>query len=419
MARLGLRHAERRPVAVSLTPLPLEADSRAFRVACRLAEAGFRSIVVEGRASRQRFWSDKIEVRSCGAYARDRFGTAPRGGALRRGRYGRGGELALYAAFRWHDFWCHCARPFALIPPADLYYLHSFELYRAIAARRAPIVYDAHDFYRGIEPPERQPVFDRERIRPFRERLERRLAAAAAALVTVSDSIATMMEATFGRRPTVIRNCHDARLDRAIDPDLRARLGLSAADRLCVAVGNCKRGMAVDVAVAALSRLPCHFHLAFVGRFYDADRDRLRDHPAADRLHFGHCVQPDEVVPFIRTADLGLVLYEPYSANYRAALPNGFFQIVAAGLPLIRAPLPEIEAAIAGRRIGICLDRLDPPHLAAAILDGAASAPELRAASAAVGRELRWEQEAIRLDSVLKTVLPERAGAAATELHPL
>ena len=53
-------------------------------------------------------------------------------------------------------------------------------------------------------------------------------------------------------------------------------------------------------------------------------------------------------MPTIRTADLGLVLYEPYSENYRYALPNGFFQLVAAGLPIVRGQLQEIEAAIGG-----------------------------------------------------------------------
>ena len=62
------------------------------------------------------------------------------------------------------------------------------------------------------------------------------------------------------------------------------------------------------------------------------------------------------------------MIYEPYSANYRFALPNGFFQIVAAGLPLVRAALPEIEAAIGRQPVGVALERLDPPTLAAAIL---------------------------------------------------
>ena len=73
---------------------------------------------------------------------------------------------------------------------------------------------------------------------------------------------------------------------------------------------------------------------------------RFRHHPAASRVHFGGMSHQTKSFHFIRTADLGLVIYRPYSANYRYALPNGFFQVIAAGLPLVRAALPEIEAAI-------------------------------------------------------------------------
>ncbi len=402
-------------VAVSLTPLPLEADSRAFRIACALADAGFRSIVVEGRASRSRFWGEAVEVRSLAAGA-DGERSAPRGGALRAGRLGRGGEIALYAAFRALDWWRYCRRPLGIIPQADLYYLHSFEFHRVVAgfaaAGNAPILYDAHDFYRGNDPPDKQPPFDRDRLRPFFNALEDRLVAAADAIVTVSDGVALLMEKTFGRRPAVIRNCHDERADRAIEPDLRSALSLSPSDRLCVVVGNRKPGMALDTAIEALRLLPDNFHLAFVGRGYDADRDRMRGDPLVRRVHFGFCVAPNEVVPFIRAADFGLVVNEPYSENYRFALPNRFFQVVAAGLPLIRAALPEIEAIIGGRPVGMRLDRLDPRSLAAAVLHCSADLQRLRSASAQLARELRWETEAVRLNRLIEQVLPGRVGVA-------
>ncbi len=401
-----------RGTVVSLTPLRLEADSRTFRIASSLGEAGWHSIVIEGRASATRFWGNAIEVHSLesqairGAMASPRQ-RAHRGavGMARSGRLGGGGELALYLGFRGWDWWQHCWRPRGCVPPAELYYLHSFEFHRAvapIAARTgARIIYDAHDFYRGIEPPERQAAFDRNRVRPFFDALEARLVAAADATVTVSDGIAALMQQTFGRRPTVLRNYHDERLDQVVAADLRKSLSLEPADCLCVVVGNRKGGMAVDTAVEALAMLPTRFHLAFVGRGYEADIERLRRHPAASRVHFGRHVAPNQLVPYIRTADLGLVIYEPYSANYRYALPNGFFQVIAAGLPLVRAALPEIEAAIGRHPVGARLDRLDPPSLAAAILRCAEDPTGLRTAVAALARELRWGTEALRLNRLV------------------
>jgi glycosyltransferase involved in cell wall biosynthesis len=416
-----------RRTAVSLTPVSLDADSRAFRIACSLADAGLRSLVIEGRPSASRFWGAEIEVRSPGNP--DTAPTTASGGgasagrmvnALRSGRFGGAGELALYAGFRGFDWWRHCHRPNRLLAPAELYYLHSFELHRAVASTAARlgarVIYDAHDFYRGIEPVERQRSFDRNRMRPFLNRLEDRLVAEAAAVVTVSDGVADLMERAFDRRPVVIRNCHDERLDRAAMPDLRTALGLTSEHSLCVVVGNHKPGMAVAVAVDAIALLPERFHLAFVGRGYAAQAQRLLQHSAAARVHFGRFTEPDKIVPFIRSADLGLVIYEPYSENYRRALPNGFFQIVAAGLPLVRAPLPEIEAAIAGRAVGICLERCDPPTLAGAILGCAEHQKMFRRNSAALAHESRWQLESARLQRLIEDVLGRPVATLAVPL---
>jgi len=426
--RLTAKVASGRGVAVSLTPLPLEADSRAYRIAGALAEAGFRSIVVETRASVRRFWGEGIEVRSA---ARAMAGAGPnlvfRPGRLhnavtmaRRGGLGAVGEAGLYAGFRAVEWWRYCHLPRPLIPPAELYVLHSFELYRAVAplARRlgARILYDAHDFYRAIEPPERQSAFDRHRRQPFLHRLEDRLAAAADMLTTVGSGVADLMAQAFGRWPEVIRNCHDERLDRADALPLRNMLGLGEADRLAVVVGNCKPGLAVGVAAAALQRLPANWHLAFLGRGYEAVAAALPDGLVGKRLHLGHVVAPDEIVPTIRSADLGLVLYEPYSDNYRYALPNGFFQVVAAGLPLVRGELPEIEATIGGAAIGYSLSRLEPEGLAQAMLHSIEDRDRLRTNVAALARTLRWENEAMRLRRLIEAV---RAPSASSRLAPL
>ena len=223
-------------VAVSLTPLALAADSRTFRIAQSLAEAGFRSVVIEGAASARPFWGDAIEVHSLGRPRPDQGTPATRLGgaqrlvaALREGRAGAAGEWLLYAGFRGDDWWRHCYRPQRQVPAAALYYLHSFEFYRALAplaARSgARIIYDAHDFYRGVEPAQAQRPFDRKRLRPFLDRLENHTIANADAVVTVSDGVAALIEDACGRRPVVIRSCHDERHDRMPPIDLRAALG--------------------------------------------------------------------------------------------------------------------------------------------------------------------------------------------------
>jgi glycosyltransferase involved in cell wall biosynthesis len=417
-----------RGVAVSVSTLPLEADSRAYRMARTLAEAGFQSIVVEAQASSRQFWGGGIEVRPAGPKASE---TKPNAvfqpgrlrdavTAVRQGRFGTIGKAGLYAGYRLFDWQRHCYRPRPLIPPAELYVLHSFEMYRAVApiALRlgARILYDAHDFYREIDPPERQSPFDRTWRQPFLQRLEDRLVANADLMTTVGTGIADLMARKLGRRPDVIRNCHDDRLDRQDAVPLRRVLGLGDSCRLAVVVGNYKAGLAIHTAAAAVERLPDDWHLAFLGRGYEVVAAELPPALIGRRVHIGHVVAPDEVVPMIRAADLGLVLYEPFSDNYRYALPNGFFQVIAAGLPLVRGELPEIEATIGDARIGYSLTRLEPEALARAMLRCVEDRDALRGQVAALARSLRWEEEALRLRRLIETA---RAPTAASRLAPL
>jgi glycosyltransferase involved in cell wall biosynthesis len=419
-----------RATAVSVTPIALDADSRAFRIACTLAEAGFRSIVVEGRSSSRQFWDDTIEVVSLAGPSDGNPGSALHEGALRRiaaalrqGRCGSIGEAVLYAGFRVYDWQRHRHIPGKMLPAADLYYLHSFELHRAVApfARRngARIIYDAHDFYRGIAPAEEQPSFDRRRLRPFYDELEVRLVAAADAVVTVSHGVADEMTRVFGRRPEIIRNCHDDRRDHEHAPDLRGLIGLAPADRLCVLVGNYKPGMAVDAAIAAIGQLPSMYHLAFVGRGYDEVRHRLPRGPLGSRIHLGHVFDPDKIVPAIRSADIGLLLYRPYSTNYRHALPNGFFQLVAAGLPIVRAPLKQVEDTIGGRQIGVCLEELHPAALAAAITKCSEMPDSMRRETAALAGELSWQSEGVRLQILIDSIMRQSQLAPAAAFEEL
>ena len=74
--------------------------------------------------------------------------------------------------------------------------------------------------------------------------------------------------------------------------------------------------MAIQEALDALLLLPDQVHLAFVGRNYDSSLEDIQGRDLADRVHVVPPVLPNEVVPFIRTADAALILYFPWSVNY-------------------------------------------------------------------------------------------------------
>lgn len=406
------------PTVVSLTPLPLEADSRTLKSALSYARWGFRSIVIEGHTSKCATFPEGIEVISPGpsatATTSSPHATAPRQGLRQRirsiVRKVWGGpmphvpllRLAIYMAYFFVQY---RVRPRKLVPPATLYHVHSYELFDVAweMARRCggKVLYDAHDFYQGITPPERMTPFNRRWLFPMLRTVEARAIARADAIVTATDGTSNLITAEFGRRPTVLRNCHDKRLDTAPERTIREHLGLTDEQRLLVVSGNYKPGMAVPTLLDALSLLPASVHVAFVGRGYDTITDLIARHPAGQRVFTGLVMPPTQLVPFLRSADIGLVIYEPYSENYRYALPNGFFHVTAAGLPVIYPPLPDVVTAVAGRPLGHELDSLTPATLAGAIqtlLDGNV---ERRPSGDTTFNDLLWaHEEQVLLDEI-------------------
>lgn len=292
---------------VTFTPLGIESDSRTFKQASSLARLGHDSVVMEGWPSTRlprdglpfelrtpsRFISphtgqlessqaEPVEPPSAGIDVSSenavRSSPSPIGRAARRLPSGVLAPmitmLNVSQALRaQHE--AYVRRPTAEAPPADLYYLHSYQHFPAAAvlARRhgARIVYDAHDFYAVLGEDGRRAIAAERAVLRVHRLIEAACVRRADAIVTVSDGVADLIQQRYGRRPLVIRNCHDRRLDRPIARTVRTVTGVGPDAMLLVMVGNAKPGgQAIHEALRTLQLLPNDTHLALVGRGYDA-----------------------------------------------------------------------------------------------------------------------------------------------------
>lgn len=391
----------KQPVTVvSVTPLPLWRDSRTLKQAMTLARLGYRSVVI---ADRRRWDLDAAQLPEFPARPSTETPAVPERGRI-RSRIGFE-KLPAIAQSPFFLYWL--ARYFrryvwqvaVQLPRASLYCLHEFSSFPAVwvAARLsgAPIIYDAHDFYSQMVEEADRTRFERRFIVPFQRWLEGVCIRRAAAVLTVSEGVGELMRERFGVTPAVVRNCHDARLDRPGHRGLKDRLGLRPGDFLLVAIGNAKQGYAVDVAIEALRCLPKHVHLALIGDGHQSHADRLRADMLSSRVHLSGFLPPTELVPTVRDADAALILYYDRSANHRAALPNKLFQSIAAELPILYPDLPQIARVLRASGAGLCIDAQDPSSIVRAVEQLLANRDA--AGSASVRRQLRnqwaWETE--------------------------
>ncbi len=216
------------------------------------------------------------------------------------------------------------------------------------------VVYDAHEYVAGLS---RYGARTRRSIAAWANH-EREYIGEADRVITVSPAIARTLQSDhhLDLEPTVIMNTPNP-ADVSVEvPDIRSRIGLRAEVPLLVYSGGVTRARGIETAVKALVDLP-EVHLAVVcvpGVATDAVR-ALQDQAAAlgvqNRLHCMDPVKPNEVVAFLRTADVGLIPILRYP-SHEMSLPNKLFEYAFAGLPVVVSDMPSMKEFVDRTRIG-------------------------------------------------------------------
>ena len=390
------------PAVVSVTRLGLGRDKRTFQVAASMARRGFRSAVVEGELStldREGLPFDLITVEGAEPLREPDTGFEP--GVPKKGSLVS--RLLAPRTLR-RLFLADNELTYRALPDADLYYLTFFWQYPAVWRKcrenGARFVYDANDAYWLWPGYAWYPRL----FRAYLRLVERRCVRRAAGFVTVSEGVADLLQERYGRRPDVVRNMHDLRMDEESEVDVRDVAGLADDDFAVVIVGNEKPSDAVEEPIRALAELPDRVHLVCLGAGYDQHLPLARELGLSDRVHLVSPVPPVHVTSAIHSADACLVNIRS-SDVHRFALPTRFFSAVAAGLPVLHPPLPEVRALATEYGLGPAVDAEDPASVAAGVREMLEPGAE-EACRERVGRArqvLSWEHE----ENVLARIVDE------------
>jgi glycosyltransferase involved in cell wall biosynthesis len=221
----------------------------------------------------------------------------------------------------------------------DLIHAHDFRMLgvgaraKQRAGRPVTLVWDAHEFLPGARPRR-----DNARWLPAHLAYEREYGPSADAVVTVSDTLADLLQHEHHRaeRPTVVLNAPDAATDRDV-PDLRALCDVDAGTPLLVYSGSVSPQRGLDTVLEALPQLP-GVHLAVVA----ADPAAF---PHAERVHAVPYVPHDQVSRFLAAADIGLIPIHHWP-NHEIALITKFFEYSHARLPIVVSDVRTMAATV-------------------------------------------------------------------------
>ncbi len=202
----------------------------------------------------------------------------------------------------------------------------------------ARLVYDAHELETHRNPP--LPWLEK-RMVAF---VERKYARSADAVITVGRLVAKELGAHIGRDDiTIIYNSPEiAPCKNSIRLDLR----IDDKTSLLLYVGKVTEGRGIRMMLDLLPQIP-GVVLAVVGPSDARAKAKLEAHARSRGLSTRFVilppVPPDQVVNYIRGADLGIISVEPVTLSYRYCMPNKLFEMSFADVPILSNKLDEIE----------------------------------------------------------------------------
>ncbi|MEI6372358.1 MAG: glycosyltransferase [Actinomycetes bacterium] len=296
----------------------------------------------------------------------------------------------------------------------DLIHAHDFRMSgvgvraaeRALAAGRScAVVYDAHEFMPGVRA--KSDVWRR-----ANRAHEHTYIIRADRVVTVSAQLADLLQTThsLALTPNVVLNAPEAESVIAVEGQgIRAVLELADDIPLVVYHGSPAKQRGLETVVRALADLP-GYHAVFVlpqaaeSALYL--NDAIDEVGVRDRVHFLPYVPHDQVVDFLRSADVGVIPIE-HDVNHEIALITKFFDYALAGLPIVVSDVKAMSEAVEDNHIGTVFPAGDAPAAARALRDAYDNrARYAEGYTAELLQGWTWEQQAETLLATYREAAP-------------
>ena len=294
-----------------------------------------------------------------------------------------------------------------LFRKADIYVSNDLDtLLPCFAASRLfskPLVYDAHEYFTGqYGLPEK-----RFKHRVWK-RLEKWLLPEIRHMMTVSESIASLYHKEYGVNPLVIRNVAPA--SDHIIPVNRRDMVNRADDLLVVFQGaGINPGRGAGELIDAMT-LTDGVMLLIIGSgdIIGDIRRRVSDRGLEDKVKLVPRMPWEQMMSYTMCCDAGLSLDTDTCLNQRFSLPNKLFDYIAAGIPVVVSPLPEVSAVVNNFKCGIVLGEMTPEAISRALTalrDNRLLLESLKKGAAVARKELTWATEKKKEQELFQSVI--------------
>ncbi len=248
---------------------------------------------------------------------------------------------------------------------------------------------------------------------------ERGWARSADAIVTANQPYAAAIEASTGRRPTIVWNGPLAP-DPTQSRTAHEALGLPLDTRIVLALGQLAPDRGLEELCAAIGEVPgVVLVLVGSGTLEDHIRGLAASMPWADRIRVHPAISPAAIPAWTASAEVAAMPIRGTTLNHRLTTPTRLFDALGAGVPVVAGDLPGMAEIVRTTGCGVLCDPDDPASIAVAIRTILQATPERRAEyrraclAAALGTFAWGRQVDVLLGvygSALRASGPERSG---------
>ena len=220
---------------------------------------------------------------------------------------------------------------------------------------KIPYIYDAHEFEVHRNPP--LPMF--QKLYVFF--IETTYSLKASYVITVGKYIARGL--AWRISPKKIKVLYNSPVINKSPYSLRKDLRTTNNKKILLYVGKVALGRGVEDVIRILPTLPSDIIFATVGPCDPRQKEKLIEIATKFEVNSRFTILPpvpnDNVVEYIKEADLGIISVDPVTLSYKYAMPNKLFELTFANVPIISNDLIEIEEFLAEHENGLVCDTKD------------------------------------------------------------
>ena len=249
-------------------------------------------------------------------------------------------RLLLYLLFSRYDI--ICAIDLDSIVPAII----------ASKIRKKPIVYDAHEYFTGMEEIVRRPTIEK-----IWKKVERWAVPKVHKAYTVSKGYKDLFESEYPINFEIIRNA-------TILSEESPRLGNR---QFILYQGAVNEGRGLFELIEAMQMIDGKLVICGIGDVYETLKIKVQQLKLDEKVEFKGFVNPTELKEITKKAKIGITIFTNEGLSNVYSMANRFFDYFHSGVPQIAMKYPEYEIVVNEFKVGTLIESVSAKTIAEAI----------------------------------------------------